>query len=435
MSVIVPLFPQRADDGGRPAQSDIVAALDIGSTQIACLIGEVRRRRGQARPTLDIISHGLYATRGVKAGVIVDPAAAEHCIRMAVDKAERTSGVQVEEVWVNLSGGNPHTQTLEATIDINGKAVKREHLAALSGKALAGFNAGSRLVVQVVPAGFSLDGGPWIADPEGLVADRITGRVNVVTMARGPLRNLEQTLEAAQLKVGGLMVAPLAAAEAVLAEDERELGVTVVDIGAAQTSWAAFREGMLLEAGMIPLGGHHVTQDIAAGLSTPIAEAERLKTLQGSVLPASMMEEEMLSIPVLGEQGPGGWQQVPRSTLQTIIRPRMEEILELLQRAISHLPAAARQRMVFTGGGAQLTGLAHMVEEMLGARVRIGAVRGISGLPPVLAGPAHAVVAGLLMSAIRPDAQGFAIVRQAERLMEASGGYIGKVRRWFRESF
>ena len=435
MSVIVPLFPQRPDDGGRPAQSDIVAALDIGSTQIACLIGEVRRRRGQMQAALDIISHGVYATRGVKGGVIVDPAAAEHCIRLAVDKAERTSGVKIDEVWVNLSGGAPHTQTLEASLDIHGGAVQREHLAALSGKALAGFNSGSRLVVQVVPAGFSLDGGPWIADPEGLVADRITGRVNVVTMARGPLRNLEQTLEAAQLKVCGLMVAPLAAAEAVLAEDERELGVTVVDIGAAQTSWAAFREGMLLEAGVIPLGGHHVTQDIAAGLSTPIAEAERLKTLQGSVLPATMTADEILSIPVLGEQGPGGWQQVARSTLQAIIRPRMEEIFELLQQAIAHLPAAARQRVVLTGGGSQLTGLVDMVEEQLGARTRIGAVRMVSGLPPVLSGPAHAVVSGLLMSALRPDAQGFAVVQEAERMLEASGGYLGRMKKWFRESF
>ena len=435
MSVIVPLFPQRPEDGGRPAHSDIVAALDIGSTQIACLIGEVRQRRGQGVASLDIIGHGVYASRGVKAGVIVDPSAAERCIRLAVDKAERMAGTQVAEVWVNLSGGSPRTETLEATLEVNGREVTQAHLAALSGRALSGFDAGSRLVVQVVPAGFSLDGGPWISDPEGLAADKVTGRVNVVTMHRGPLRNLETTLAAAQLQVAGLMVSPLAAAESVLAEDERELGVTVVDIGAAQTSWAAFREGMLLEAGMLPVGGHHVTQDIAAGLSTPIAEAERLKTLHGSVLPAELSEEEMLSIPVLGEQGPGGWQQVPRSTLHTIIRPRMEEILEMLRDAIVGLPAAARQRLVFTGGGAQLAGLPQLAEELLGARVRVGGVRTIAGLPPVLSGPAHAVVSGLLLSAVKPDAQGFALVREAETMMTATGGYLGRVRKWFQESF
>ncbi len=434
MSVIVPLFPERDEKTGE-RRGGMVAALDVGSMNVACLIGEVLKPGRKGRASLRVTGHALRAARGVKAGVIVDQEAAEESIRLAVDAAERMAGVQVREVWVNLSGGAPRTHGLVAETSVDGQAVGQEHLSMLSAQALARFDAGNRLVVQVSAAGCSLDGGPWIGRAEGLVCDRLRARVNVVSMARGPLRNLEQTLAACQLEPAGMMVAPLAASEAVLTDDERELGALVLDIGAAQTGWAAWQEGMLLETAVVPVGGHHVTQDIAAGLGTPIAEAERLKTRHGTVAPVGVHDEDVLSVPVLGESGPGGWQKVRRAELQAIIRPRVEEMLELLREATAHLPLAVRRHVVLTGGGAQLTGLAGMAEELLGARVRVGGVRNLAGLPPALAGPSQVVVAGLAQSALRPDAQGFSTVWQAEAVLNAAGGYLGKVRQWFRESF
>ena len=433
MGSVVPLFPDEKIEK-TSAGTRVVAALDIGSVQVACLIGEVRGGRGKDT-SLRITGHAVRASRGVKAGVIVDPLAAERAIRLAVDAAERMAGTQIDSVWVNLSGGRPVTHTLTAELKVHGKAVKPQHVDMLIARALASYDAGSRLVVQLLPAGFSLDGGPWIASPTGLLADEVRARVNVVSMQRGPLQNLEQTLQACQLGIAGLLSAPVAAAEATLTEDERELGALVVDIGAAQTSWAAFCEGMLLEAGVVPVGGHHITCDIAAGLHTPIAEAERLKTVYGSVLAVSGHDEEILSIPVLGENGPGGWQSVSRASLQAIIAPRMEELLEMTRQATAHLPAVARQRVIFTGGGAQLSGLADLAEKLLSARVRVSGVRIIAGLPPRLAAPAHATVAGLLHAAIRPDAQGFAPARQAEKVLDAAGGYLDRMKQWFRESF
>ncbi len=434
MGSVVPLFP--GEHSGKAAgQPRVVAALDVGSVQMACLIGEVHKGRARKAAGLRIIGHAVRVSRGVKAGVIVDPAAAERAIRLVVDAAERMAGVQVREAWVNLSGGNPRTTTLAADMNVGGKAVRQEHMGMLAARALAAFDAGARLVVQVTPARFSLDDGPWISDPTGLLADRLAARVNVVSMDRGPLRNLEQTLRACQLDIAGLKCAPAAAGEAALTDDERELGVLLVDIGAAQTGWAAFHEGVLLEAGMTPVGGHHITCDIAAGLHTPIAEAERLKTVYGSVLPGAGHEEEVLSIPVLGDNGPGGWQGVSRARLQGIIVPRMEELLEMLREATAHLPDEVRKRVVLTGGGAQLAGVADMAEKLLKARVRVGNVRTIAGLPPKLAGPTHATVAGLLQAALRPDAQGLELALQAEQVLQAASGYLGRVKRWFRESF
>ncbi len=432
MNVVVPLFPDRHD---RPTEraGDLVAALDVGSMHVACLIGKVQGRR--ERPGLRIIGHALRASRGVKAGVIVDMEAAEESVRLAVDAAERMAGVQVQEVWVNLSGGNLRTHGLVSEVRVGGQAVEARHLSLLSAQALAGFDAGDRLVVQVTPAGCSLDGGPWIAQAEGLVCDRLQGRVNVVSMSRGPLRNLEQTLTACQLEVAGMVAAPMAASEAALVEDERELGVLLLDIGAAQTGWAAWQEGMLLETGVVPVGGHHITQDIAAGLSTPVAEAERLKTKHGTVAPVNMHDEDVLSVPVLGENGPGGWQRVRRADLQAIIRSRVEEMLELVRAATAHLPVAVRRHMVLTGGGAQLTGLREVTEEICGARVRVGGVRNLNGLPPAFSGPGQVVVAGLAQAALRRDAQGFSTVWQAEAMLNAASGYLGRVKRWFFESF
>ena len=434
MSVVIPLFPERHEGQGEQDGS-VVTALDVGSTHVSCLIGKVQRRQRHERPLLHIIGHAVRAARGVKAGVVVAPEEAEESIRLAIDAAERMAGVQVREVWVNLSGGRPRTHGLLAEVQIDGRAVEPAHLSMLMARALARFEAGNRLVVQVTPAGWSLDDGPWIAEVEGLVCDRLRGRVNVVSMDRGPLRNLEQTLAACQLEPAGMVVAPVAASEAVLTEDERELGALLLDIGACQTGWAAWQGGMLLETGVVPVGGDHITQDIAAGLGTPRSEAERLKIRHGTVAPVSAHEEDALSVPVLGESGPGGWQRVRRTELQAIIRPRAEEQVEMVRAATAHLPVAVRRHMVLTGGGAQLMGLAGLVEEMCGARVRIGGVRTLTGLPPALSGPAQVVVAGLLQAAIRPDAQGFAMVREAEALLNAASGYLGRVRQWLRESF
>ncbi len=408
------------------------------------MIGEVRglKKRGPAAsPALRITGFGVQASRGIKGGVVVDVAEAEKAIRMAVDAAERSAGTEIEEVWVNISGGQPRCTTLSAEMDIKGGGpVGAHHLRQLTARAVASFDEGTREVVHVAPAAFHLDGGPATPVVAGMYADRLRARVNVISVDRGPLRNLEMVIERSMLRPAGFVIAPWAAARAVLTDDERELGAIVVEVGAANTSIAVVVEGRLEHAAMAPVGSQHITRDIAIGLRTPLSEAERLKTVSGSALPGMHDDLEEIRALMLGEEGPGGAQQLPRSMLGAIIRPRVEEILELARDEIEACKASAGIRqVVLTGGGSQLCGMREMAEKVLGRNVRIGMPREMAGLPRMMASPAHAGVAGLVRMAMSPDGQGFQLagneLARAGAPDDGADGYFSRVKRWLGQSF
>ena len=441
---VVPLYGSSGN--GHPAHGQaarLVAALDVGSSKISCMIGEMRglkRRSGNAVPALRITGVGVQAARGVRGGVVTDAGGAERAVRRAVDSAERMAGVTLEEVFVNISGGRPLCETLTARMDVpGGGPVDRGHVAQVVSRALNQRRDDRREVVHVTPAQFVLDGGPGVPRAEGMYADSLAAHVNVVSVERGPLRNLEQVIARCMLKPAGFLVAPYAAARAVLVKDEIELGVTVIEIGAANTSVAVFAEGRLEHACVIPVGSAHITSDIAIGLGTSLEEAERLKTLNGSVLPGVEDDLEDIGVSMLGESGPDASQRLPRSYLNGVIRPRAEEILELARDEIMACPAARNgRRVVLTGGGCQLVGMREMAERVLERTVRIGAPRQIAGMPQGMETPAFAVVAGLLRGALESDSQSFLLPPEGMRSeMRATGtdGYFSRVKQWINQSF
>ncbi len=441
---VVPLYPHSSSD--RPGMSSgvrIVTALDVGSSKISCMIAEVRgvrRSSGSAVPAVRITGFGVQAARGIRSGVVVNVEEAEKAVRLAMDAAERMAGVTVEDVHMNISGGRPRCTTLHAEIRVEGGGpVAAHHVSRVVAQATAAFSEPAREVVHVTPSSFHLDGGPAVLLAEGMYADRLGVRVNAISVDRGPLRNLETMIERCMLRPAGFVIAPYAAARAVLTDDERELGVVVVEVGAASTSVAIFAEGRLEHASMLPVGSEHITRDIAAGLGTPLAEAERLKTLHGSVLPGVHDDLEGLSVPLLGEEGPGAMQHLPRSMLGGIIRPRVEEILELVRDELTGCAAAkAIRRVVLTGGGSQLVGMREMAEHVLERTARIGSPRIIAGMPKAMQTPAFAVVAGLLRDAIEPDGQSFRLPSAngaGPRMTASGGGYLSRVREWLGQSF
>ncbi len=441
---VVSLYPSKSGEPASLSGARLVAALDIGSSKISCMIGEVRglkRRSGGAVPAARITGFGVQAARGVRGGVVVDATAAEQAVRLAVDAAERMAGVRLEEVHVNISGGQPKCETVQAEISIDGGGpVGARHVARVIGQALGRCRAqDGREIVHVTAARFSLDGGPGLLKAEGLHADRLRADVNVISLQRGVLRNLEMVIERCMLRPAGFVIAPYAAARAVAVADELELGVTVVEIGAANTTWAAFEDGRLEAAGAIPVGSGHVTNDIAMLLGVPLKEAERLKTLDGSVLPGIGDDNDAISASMLGEMGAGAMQQLPRSMLDKVIRARMEEILEMTRDALRACPArTAGHRLVLTGGGSQLVGLRELAEQIFGAPVRIGQPRQIAGMPQVMETAAFAGVAGLLRAAMEPDDLGFLPAHEAmagAELETGTGGYFSRVRQWFGQSF
>lgn len=430
-------FDRAAGAAGKTSRwSGPLAAIDIGSQKVCCAIARpVGLRKGAEREPagVQVLGFGHHASQGVGAGAIIDLDAAERTIRLAVDAAEQAAGTTISDVVVNLSAGRPKVEFHRHRINVGGQMITRAHIARVAGEALAGFDAGRRLVIQASPIRFDIDDAHGVGDPEGMYGENLSLDLAVVTAEPGAMHNLATVLERCHLHVRGFVAAAQAAGQAVLVEDEKKLGVTLIDLGAATTSLAVFHDGALVHADMLPIGGNHVTSDIARGLSTTISHAERLKTLFGSALPALFDDSESVAAPVLGENGVEAVQNVPRSMLTGIIRPRIEEIFELLNQRLAASAAAQRagRRVVITGGASQLCGVREVAGEVLGRQVRMARPARLHGLPDIALGAGFAVVNGLLRHQLQPAR----FATDVSAICAASGpGYLGRMGRWLRES-
>jgi cell division protein FtsA len=292
-------------------------------------------------------------------------------------------------------------------------------------------------VLHLTPIGFELDGAIAKTAPLGMHGEKLTVGVGVVTAEAAHIRNLALAVERAHLGVAGHVISSYAAGRAVLAEDEMELGTILIDMGGASTGIAIFHNGSLVHAETLPVGGQHVTSDIARGLNTTIAHAERLKNLLGSALGASGDDLEMVAVPLLGERGVDTVQQVPRSHLTGIIRPRIDETFEMVAKRIAtcQLAHLGGQRVVLTGGASQLTGVREVAAHWLNRQVRVASPMPISGMPDVVSNPGFAVAFGLLAYGLRPDRQLAMPSRAAAQIAAAERSYVGRVGRWIAESF
>ena len=437
---VVPLRrPAGPSQGKSPEAASLIAALDIGSSKITCLIGEVmsaQRHLGGASdsPTIKVLGVGHQASHGVRSGAVVDLDAAEKAIRLAVDAAERMAERTISEVYVNVSGGRPRCQSQSAETAIGGGKVGPEHIERVIADAVASFDAGARVIVHSTPLQFGLDEARGIADPSAMFGERLWAEVSLMTLEQGMLRNLALVVERCHLSVAGFVVAPYASGRSVLVDDEMQLGVTLIEMGGATTSFAVFQDGHLTFSDVVPVGGVHITNDIARGLSTTVAHAERMKTLYGSALPSVWDEREMLSVPLVGEEGFDTVQKVPRSQLTAIIRPRLEETFEMIGERLDRSPEARRagRRVVLSGGASQLPGLRELAGQQLDRNVRLGAPHALPGLPDAARNQAFAVAIGLMNYALKPDRQAFSLRGGGGH---AGNGYFVRVGRWIKESF
>ncbi|MCA3556405.1 cell division protein FtsA [Aestuariivirga sp.] len=423
-------------------KGSLVAALDIGSTKIGCLIAEVvpaRHRTAESddKHTLKVLGAGYQLSRGVRGGAIVNMDEAERAIRLTVDAAERMAQRTISENYVNVSGGRPQSQRYIGSVPAQGGQVMQRDMNRALDAALDQVDPGRRSIMHITPLQYHLDDASGIKDPAGLFGDNLALDLSVVTVEAPHLKNLVMAVERAHLSVAGFVIAPYAAARAVLAEDERALGVTVVDMGGSTTSFAVFHDNHLVMADVVPVGGQHITNDIARGLSTTIAHAERMKTLWGSALSSSVDEREMISVPLLGERGVDTVQQVPKSMLTGIIRPRLEETFEMLRNRLDGSGHAhfGGCRMVITGGASQLNGVQEVARQWTGRQVRLGAPAHVKGMPETAHAPAFAVCAGLLNYALKPDEHCELPKHKAKQVERAQQNYVTRVGRWIAESF
>jgi cell division protein FtsA len=431
--------------GGKPpavTKGGLIAALDIGSTKISCLIAEAvpakhRSADTDEKFTLKVLGVGHQLSRGVRSGSIINVDEAERAIRLAVDAAERMAQRSINDIYVNVSGGRPQSRLHSGMVQLASGQVDQRGLDMVLDDALSQVDPGRRSILHLTPLQYHLDDATGIKDPSGMYGESLTLDLGVVTVEQAHLKNLGLAVERAHLSAAGFVIAPYASARAVLAEDEKALGVTVVDMGGATTSFAVFHENNLVMADVLPIGGQHITNDIARGLSTTIAHAERMKTLWGSALASAVDEREMISVPLLGERGVDTVQQVPKSMLTGIIRPRLEETFELL---CARLEASGTQhlagnRLVITGGASQLNGVREVAAELLDRQVRLGSPAHVQGMPESAHSPGFAVCAGLLNYALKPDAHYALPKAKADAVRRAQTGYVWRMGKWIAESF
>ncbi len=435
-------LPVKNDAKGQAVgRNGLVAALDIGSTKISCVIGEVvnqNRRTGDGKEAsaLRILGFGCQVSRGTRNGVVVDLDQAERAIRLAVDAAERMAKRTITSVYVNVAGGKPQSNAYAATVETESGQVTVRDIETATRAALAQGHQSGRRTLHTAPAQFHLDHARGITQPLGMFGKLLTAEVNVVSAEPAALRNLALVIERCHLSVADYVVAPYAASRAVLAEDETKLGVTLIDMGGAITGIAAFNDDQLIFADVIPLGGMHITHDIARGLSTTIAHAERMKTLWGSAMATVIDDRETVAVPLLGERGVDTIYHAPKSMLTGIIRPRLEEILEMVRERLDQASFArlASSRVVLTGGGSELTGMREIAAQWLNRQVRLGAPLPIAGMPEAARSPAFATAMGLLNYALKPDVHhAAAVTRQA--MAEREAGYLRRVGKWIVDSF
>lgn len=424
-----------------PRRSAIMCLLDIGTSKIACMIVKLRPREGSdvlpnRTHRADILGIGHTRARGMKAGAVADMAKAEAAIRQAVDAAERMAEVQVDRVIVTVSAGRIGSEQYEAHVTCQAPRVQDQDLHRVLQAASEHSVRRGRAVLHSMPIGFRLDETRGIKDPRGMLGTSLGVDMHVVTCDVATARNLMLCIERCHLTVEALVAAPFASGLAVLTDDETELGTVCLDMGAGTTTLSVFSGGHFVHADAVAVGSHHVTMDLARGLSTRLADAERIKVLNGACFAAKSDERDIINVPSLSEEERDIPNAVSRAQVIRIIRPRIDEILELVHDRLTAAGAAAEagRRLVLTGGGAQLPGLADLAAQVFGRQVRVARPVGIGGLPDSAKGPPFAAAAGLT---VYPQIAGMEHFEPQRRFLAATGtgGYFSRVGRWIRDSF
>jgi len=320
----------------------------------------------------------------------------EHSIRAAVDAAQATAGCRVTSAWISVSVVQLASGTVKVEVPINGRPVSEADLRRLRELGRAHYDAPGRELLHVIPMGYTIDGNEGITDPSGMFGIRLGMAMHVISAAVGPVRNLAAAVNRCNLDVEGRVASPYASGLGCLAEEEREAGVTCIDMGGDTTSIAVFQSGKLVHLDVIPIGGRHITDDILRRFSTEEVYAEKLKTLYGSAISAPEDEHEMLKVPLLGDRK--ACDMVARSQLIQIIRTRQEETFELVRSHLEQgaLAKGARHRVVLTGGASQLPGVRDLAAQVLDTQVRLGHPIHFQDLPEAASGGAFSTCAGII---------------------------------------
>lgn len=380
----------------QPAARTLVAALDVGSSKVCALIAEPG-----PDGRLKILGTGQRESRGVKRGFIADMEKSEIAIRESMEQAERIAGTQVDQVFIGFSAGGMVSDMVDVEVGIGGGRIQDDDIDALLAKGWTSIEREGRQLLHALPAYYTIDEVNGVKQPRGLHAEKLGVNIHVITADPAPWKNLNLCVRSAHLGVEATVASPVAAGKACLSEEERELGVALVELGGGVTNVSVFAGGMLVGLKSLAIGGGDITDDIAAAFGTRRVEAERIKCFYGSAMTSPRDNHDMIELaPIAGGQEGVEASRITRAQLVAVIRQRLEHLTAQVEEALKAMGfgGAIGRQIVLTGGGAELKGIADYAQGVLGRTVRIGRPS-MPGLPEAHSGPAFSTLAGLALFA------------------------------------
>lgn len=377
---------------------NLVVGLDIGTTKVCAIVGEI------ADEGINIIGIGSHPSRGLRKGVVVNIESTVEAVKKAVEEAELMGGCNITSVYAGISGAHIKGLNSRGIVAVKDREVKATDVKRVVDAAQALAIPLDREVLHVIPQEYIIDDQEGVKDPIGMSGVRLEAKVHIVTAAATATQNIVKCCNRAGLNVNNLILQQLAASEAVLGQDEKELGVALVDIGGGTSDISVFCGGSIVYTAVLPLGGNHLTNDVAVGLRTPVQEAEKIKQKYGCVLTSLVQRDETIEVPSVGGRNP---RILSRQILSEILEPRVEEIFHLVQKEIAQSGYEERVAagLVITGGCSILEGMPELAEQVFNLPVRRGEPKGVGGLIDVVRNPMYATSVGLSMLGSKGEGQ------------------------------
>jgi cell division protein FtsA len=403
---------------------NLVVALDIGTSKVAALVAELR-----ADGSLEILGMGSHESKGLKKGVVVNIESTVNAVQRALEEAELMADCKIASAFTGIAGS--HIKSFNSTGMV---AIKDREVGALDvERAIETAKAVNiptdQQILHVLRQEFIIDGQEDVREPIGMSGVRLEVKVHIVTGAVSAAQNIVKCVRRCGLEVNDLILQPLASSRAVLSEDEKDLGVCLVDIGGGTSDIAVFTHGAIRHTAVIPIAGDQITNDIAMALRTPTADAETIKVRKGVALRQLADPNEMIEVPGIGDRGP---RVMSRQTLAEVIEPRVEELFSLVQQVLreSGFEELLSSGVVLTGGSAVMQGMVELGEEIFHMPVRVGVPKYAGGLADVVRNPRYATAVGLLLEGVQQVRQG-----QLSRQDGSVRAVLGRMREWFQRNF
>lgn len=419
------------------SKKEFVVGLDIGTTKVCCIVGEVNYSKTSESPQIDIVGFGQSPSTGLRKGVVINIDSTVEAIKKAVKEAENMAGIKINSAYVGIAGTHIKSFNSSGVVAVKDKEINEQDVQRVIDAAKAVMIPQDREVLHVIPQEFIIDDQDGIREPIGMNGVRLEAKVHIVTGAISSAQNLIKCANKAGISVTELCLQPIASSEAVLTRDEKELGVALVDIGGGTTDLAIFREGALLYTSVLPVGGMHLTNDISVGVRASLDQAEKIKIQHGCAMASLVKEDETIEVPAVGE---GKARVVARKILAEIVEARVEEMFSMIQAEINKSGYAdlLAAGIVLTGGTTLLQGLVELGDFLFEMPLKRGSPIRLGGLKEVVNSPKYSTAVGLLKYGADQLARGAQPPSMGTTLLGEDGVFGklgGSVKNWMKDLF